>query len=104
MTAMDVSTLLRHVSDLVFTPTGTTRCERTRHYQVHVTWRYEGQWSVTASGSEWNGQEWNPDSRDRTLFTLEEAVAAARYLVDTVEVNGLTWAQLQTLRAARSAT
>jgi hypothetical protein len=90
---MDAAELLRHVSVLVFTPSGTVRCERTRHYQVHVTWRYEGQWSVTALGSSRNGKEWNFDSKDRTLFPLEEAVAAARTLVDTIEVNGLTWSQ-----------
>jgi hypothetical protein len=104
MTGMDVSKLFRHVSDLVFTPTGTTRDERTRHYQVHVTWRFEGRWSVTTSGLAWNGQDWDFDSRDRTLFTLEAAVAAAQSLVDTIEVNGLTWAQSEELRAPQSAT
>ena len=97
---MDAEELLRHISDLVFTPAGTTRSERTRHYQVHVTWRYEDRWSVTSHGSAWNGADWDHDSRDRALFPLQEAVAAAKALVDTIEVDGLTWAQRQELRNA----
>lgn len=100
---MDAEELLRHVSVLVFTPTGTARCERTRHYQVYVIWRYDGRWSVTAAGSAWNGRDWDFDSRDRTLFPLHEAVAAAKDLVDAIEVNGLTWTQQEALRIARAA-
>ena len=40
--------------DWTKTRAGTTMT--TRHCQVHVTWRFEGQWSVTTPGSVWNGE------------------------------------------------
>lgn len=99
----DPPELLQHATVFVFTPSGTARDLTTRHFQVHVTWRFEGQWSVTTSGSAWNGQEWVFDSKERALFPLDKAVALAKTLAERIEVDGLTWAQWAA-RAERSAT
>lgn len=97
--------LLQYASEFVFTPTGTIRNMDTRHFQIHVKWRGEGQWSVHHWDECWNGEDWEyeptPSHRDnafthiiaRARFTLDDACAAAQRLADGIVTKDLPWTQ-----------
>ena len=81
-------------------------------FAVQVTWRGEyqgrsgGGWSVTRGTAELlntstaTHQKWDYPERFRRwqyrFPTFEDALAAARTVVDHIKVNGRTWAQWQT--------
>lgn len=80
-------------------------------FEVQVKWRGEyqgrsgGGWSVSRGSAELlassvaTGQKWDYPERFRRwqyrFATFEEALAAARTVVDHVKANGRTWAQWQ---------
>ena len=79
-----------------------------RHFAVHVQWRGKGEWAVTkglgypAHSFLSRTGKWlflpQPMHRRYCRFDFETACEMAEKYVDSVEVNGGTWAQWQARR------
>lgn len=111
---MTAEELLAHATEFTFLPAGASANdpEAMRYFAVRVVWRKGGRWAVTHMGDCWSSDGWQheslPDSRTDTFlagarFPLEEAAAIARSVVDSVTINGFTWAQWEERRIGAEA-
>lgn len=102
---------IEHISGYTIYPQGLTDLFdiNAPSFAVNITWRGEyrgrrgGGWAVTRGTAELlassvaTGQKWDYPERFRRwqyrFATFEDALAAARAVVDDIKVNGRTWAQ-----------
>lgn len=97
---MTAEELLSHATEFTFLPAGATPHDRdaVRYFAVRVVWRGGDGWAVTHMADCWSLDGWHYGSMASNRveeFPLEEAVAIARNVVDSVSINGSTWAQWQ---------
>lgn len=102
---LDPEQLLTHATEFKFLPAGAEPGQAdVDHFSVRVSLRGPGRYAVVHMGSCWDGKEWVYESlpsnrtdafKMQSRFPLDEAVELARELVDTVRMNGGTWAQWQ---------
>lgn len=103
---MTAEELLSHATEFTFLPAGASPHDRdaVRYFAVRVVWRGGNRWAVTHMADCWSLDGWQyesmPSSRTEEFlaisrFPLEEAVAIARNVVDSISINGSTWAQWQ---------
>lgn len=102
---MEAQELLKHATEFAFYPEGAESDEiNGSHHCIRVARRAPGKWAVIHMGMCWNGKDWDyepsPSNRTdaykkKTRFSLEKAVELALGMVETVSVNGKTYAQWQ---------
>lgn len=95
--------LLAHASEFTFLPAGAhPDDDEVTRFAVKVSWRGHDRWAVTRSGDCWGPGGWeheaSPSNRSPEFlavhrYSLGDAVALARQLVDGIIVNGRTWSQ-----------
>lgn len=95
--------LLAHASEFIFYPTGAKAGDQeASHFAIRVSLRSEGKFAVVHMGNCWNGKTWEyeslPSHRTEefiasTRFERDDAIRQALALVDTITLNGRTWAQ-----------
>lgn len=106
--------LLEHAISFAFYPSGAKEDEiNGSNFRIGVERRGLGDtWAVTHLGECWDGEDWVYESlpsnrtdefKAKTRFPLTTAIELANRLVDTVVVNGATYAQWEARFAAMDA-
>lgn len=107
---MNAAELLARATEFTFLPPGASSGEPDVDiFSVKVTWRGDDRWAVQWMGQCWGPGGWvyepGPSNRTKTFlrahrYTAERAVELAQTLVETISINGTTWAEAQARRTA----
>lgn len=108
---MNDAELLSRATEFTFLPAGASPGEPDVDiFSVKVTWRGPDLWAVQWMGQCYGPDGWvyepSPSNRTKTFlathrYTAERAVELAQSLVETISINGSTWADAEARRAAR---
>lgn len=103
---------VRHATEFTYLPDDAVPGEPDAFlFSVKVAWRGPGSWAVLWMGQCLGPEGWDfePGSDGRTeeylaahRFPFAEAEELARKTVNTLSINGRSWAELKAFRAARA--
>lgn len=99
---VDVRDMFEHATEFTFAPEGSRPTDQDFFfYLVKVRYSY-GSWAITNLDRSWNGSAWEPATGNEPdgapRYDRDTALRLAGHLVENVEHNGLTWAQLTAAR------
>lgn len=107
---MNAAELLARATEFTFLPAGASPGEPDVDiFSVKVVWRMRDLWAVQWMGQCYGPDGWvyepSPSNRTKAFlgshrYTAERAVELAQALVETISINGTTWAEAQARRTA----